>query len=200
MRRRGLYSNQTLQQVLEEALGGCTVPAVLHEDVEHDTILIHRPPQIVQHTSDADEHLVQVSRVARLRSAPAQPPGEVGTELEAPMPNAFMGHYDATFRQDQLDIAQAEAEDVIQPDRMADNVGGKPVSRIRGGFGCHSVSLAHLPHRRQPPLTCQCPSVWQFTHAEDGENGRRPSSTSGRVVFSGPSRSAPTTFPKAFER
>ena len=137
---------QTLQQVLEEALGGCAVPAVLHENVEHDTMLIHRPPQIVQHTSDADEHLVQVPRVARLRSASAQPPGEVGTELKAPMPNAFMGHHDATFRQDQLDITQAEAEDVIQPDRVADDLGRKPVSWIRGGFRCHSVSLAYLPH------------------------------------------------------
>ena len=139
-----MYSNQTLQQVLEEALGGCTVPAVLHEDVEHDTMLIHRPPQIVQHTSDADEHLVQVPRVARLRSAPAQPPGEVGTELEAPMPNAFMGHYDATFRQDQLDIAQAEAEDVIQSDRVADDLRRKPMPGIRGVLRIHAGSLARL--------------------------------------------------------
>jgi hypothetical protein len=29
--------------------------------VEHDTILIYRPPQIAQHTADADEDLVQVS-------------------------------------------------------------------------------------------------------------------------------------------
>jgi len=49
---------------------------------------------------------------------------------KAPMPNAFMGHHDATFRQDQLDITQAEAEDVIQPDRVADDLGRKPVSWI----------------------------------------------------------------------
>ena len=35
---------QPMPQAFEEALGGCAVPAVLHEDVEHDTMLIHRPP------------------------------------------------------------------------------------------------------------------------------------------------------------
>jgi hypothetical protein len=35
---------QTLQQVLEETLGGCAVSPILHEDVEHDTMLVHRPP------------------------------------------------------------------------------------------------------------------------------------------------------------
>ena len=62
---------QTLQQMLEETRGSCAVPTVLHEDVEHDAMLIHRPLQIMQHTADADEHLVQVPCVARLRSAPA---------------------------------------------------------------------------------------------------------------------------------
>ena len=72
------------------------------------------------------------------------------------MANAFVGDHDAAFRPDQLDITEAEAENVVQPDRVADDLSWKPMSRIRGGFGYHGVSLAYLPLNHQPPLTCQC--------------------------------------------
>jgi hypothetical protein len=38
--------------MLEETLGCGTVPPVLHQDVQHDAMLIHRPPQIVRYASD----------------------------------------------------------------------------------------------------------------------------------------------------
>ena len=62
-------------------------------------MLVHRAPQIVQHAMDADEHLIKMPGIAGLRSSPAQLPGEVGTELQAPMPDALMGHNDAAFGQ-----------------------------------------------------------------------------------------------------
>ena len=46
------------------------------------------------------------------------------------MPNALVRHHDAALRQDQLDVPQAEAEDVIQPDRVADDVRRKSVPGI----------------------------------------------------------------------
>ncbi len=58
---------QPLQQALEETLGSGAVPPVLDQDVQHDAMLIRRPPQIVQHASDADEHLVEVLGVSRAR-------------------------------------------------------------------------------------------------------------------------------------
>jgi hypothetical protein len=67
-----------------------------------------------------------------------------------------VGDNDAAFRQDQLDITEAEAENVVQPDRVADDLSWKPMSRIGGGFGYHGLSLAYLPLNHQPPLTCQC--------------------------------------------
>ena len=135
---------QPMQQALEETLGSCAVPPVLHQDVQHDAMLVHGPPQIVQHAPDADEHLVEASGVSRLRLAPAQPPGKVGAELQAPVPDTFVGHHDAAFRRDQLDVAQAEAEDVIQPDRVADNLRRKPMPGIRGPLSIHAGSLARL--------------------------------------------------------
>ena len=140
---------QPVQQALEETLGSGPVPPLLHQDVQHDAMLIHRSPQIVQHAPDADEHLVEVPGVSRLRPAPAQPAGKVGTELQAPVPDTFMSHYDAALRQDQLDVAQAQAEDVVQPDRVADDLRREPMPGVRGALRIHAGSLVHLPSKVQ---------------------------------------------------
>src|SRR5215469_16343573 len=54
---------QPVQQALEETLGSGPVPPLLHQEVQHDAMLIHRSQQIVQHAPDADEHLVEVPGV-----------------------------------------------------------------------------------------------------------------------------------------
>jgi hypothetical protein len=38
---------QSFQQPPEDAFGGVRVPAWLNEDLEHDTVLIHRAPKIM---------------------------------------------------------------------------------------------------------------------------------------------------------
>ena len=140
---------QPMQQALEETLRGGAVSAVLHENVLHDAMLVNSAPQIVQHAPNADEHLVQVPGVSRLRPLSAQPRGELSAELQSPMPNAFVGHHDAALRQDQLDVAKTEAEDVREPDRVADDLGRKPVRGIGGALRSHVGSLAHLPPKCQ---------------------------------------------------
>jgi hypothetical protein len=94
---------EPMQQALEETLRGCAVPPVLHQNVQHDAMLVNSAPQIVQRALNADEHLIQVPGVSR--PPPAQPRGEVGAELQAPVTNAFVGHHDPALRQDQLDVA-----------------------------------------------------------------------------------------------
>jgi hypothetical protein len=146
-----------VQQTLEEALGSRAVSSILHQNVEYHPVLVDRAPQIVQHTADADEHLIQVPGIAGLRSSPAQPPREIGTEVQAPMSDALVCHDDASFGQDQLDVAQAEAEYVIPPDGIADDLGRKPMPRICRGLVGHAVSFACLPLKRHQQLTCQMP-------------------------------------------
>ena len=139
---------QPVQEALEETLGGRAVSTILYQNVEYHPVLVDCAPQIVQHAADADEHLIKMPGIAGLRSAPAQPPGKVSTELQAPMPDALMGHHDAAFGEDQFDVPQAEAEDVIQPDGVADDLGRKPMPGIRGGFLCHAVMQQALPDYR----------------------------------------------------
>jgi hypothetical protein len=47
---------QSGQQALEEALGRGRPP--LHQDVEHDPVLVYRAPEVVQHTVDPQVHLI----------------------------------------------------------------------------------------------------------------------------------------------
>jgi hypothetical protein len=92
------------QQVLEEALGSGAIPPVLHQNVQHDAVLVHRTPQIMQRAADADEHFVEMPGVSWLRPSPTKPSGEVGPELQASVPNSLVRYQDAAFGQDQLDI------------------------------------------------------------------------------------------------
>jgi hypothetical protein len=39
---------QPSQQALEEALGSRPVATVLHHNIQHDAVLVHRPPQIMR--------------------------------------------------------------------------------------------------------------------------------------------------------
>jgi hypothetical protein len=51
---------------------------------------------------------------------------------------------DATLRQDQLDVAQAQAANLIQPDRVPDDLHRKPIPGVRGAVRIHASSLVHL--------------------------------------------------------
>jgi hypothetical protein len=142
---------QTLQQPPEEALRRPGVAAALHQDIEHDAMLIDGAPQVVQHALDPDENLIQMPFVARARPTPAQTAGEARAELQAPPPNALVGHDHAAFGQDQLDIPKAQAEDMIEPDRVADQLGRKAMTIVRVGRLPHATILAQATADRQLP-------------------------------------------------
>ena len=99
------YILKTFQQPSEEPLRGFGVPSRLNEDVEYDTVLIHRAPKIVLHSSDPDEHLIEMPLVAGPWTAAAQTVGKGLAELLAPTPNRLVGEDHAPFRQKQLNPA-----------------------------------------------------------------------------------------------
>ena len=135
---------QPLQQSAKEALGGFGIPPRLHENVEYNTILIHGAPEEVLHPLDANKYLVHVPLIPRLWPAAAQTVGEALAELLAPAPHRLIGDDDAPLSQKELNVPQAEAEHVIQPDGMADDLGGKAVAVVRVGRRLHVASLARL--------------------------------------------------------
>src|SRR4051794_6307940 len=147
---------QPSEQALEETLGGRGVPAVLNQDIEYHTVLVHRAPEVVQLAIDLQEHLIEVPSVARLRPATAKLAGDIGAELEAPLPYALVGDRDAPLGQEQFHVAQAQAEDMVQPDSMADDLGREAVSGIGGGLGRHPASMPQPLRFGQKLRSWQC--------------------------------------------
>jgi hypothetical protein len=121
-----------LQQLAQEPFGGPFVPPALHQDVEHDALLVHRAPH---------------------------PVGEVLAELERPLPYGLVADDDAAGGQHLLDHAQAEREAEIQPNRVADDLGRKAVASVAGeGRRRHPVRLpALLPIRKRPAAKLTVP-------------------------------------------
>jgi len=52
------------QQSSKESLCGALIPMRLNQDIDHVSVLIHRPPQILLSPVDSNEHLIQVPMVA----------------------------------------------------------------------------------------------------------------------------------------
>ena len=104
------------------------------------------------HALDADEDFIHVPLVARSGSPASQPVGKTRRELLAPASHRLVGDGDTALSQDQLDIAQAEAEYVVQPDRVADDLGWEPMAVVGIGWRRHPTSLVALGPRCQSRL------------------------------------------------
>ena len=115
-----------LQRFPEEAPGCGLVAPVLQQDVEHVPVLVDSPPQVLLHPVDLDEDLVEMPFVARPRAASAQGRGVGGTEPARPLVDRFVADLDAALEHQLLDIAQAQAEPVVQPHTMAPAGSGNP--------------------------------------------------------------------------
>ena len=124
---------KALQQSSEESLRSFGIPPRLNDDVQHDAVLNHGAPKIMLHALDPDERLVQMPFVAKPWPEAAQTVGKGLAELPAPAPHRLIGDDNTPLSQKQIDMPQAEAEHVIQPDSLADDLGGKAMAIVRVG-------------------------------------------------------------------
>ena len=123
-------------------------------------VLVDRPPEVVQLAPDPDEDLVQVPLVARPGSAPLERGGEGVTKPPAPGADALVADHDAALGQNRLDLAQAQAEAVPEPHRMADDLGREAETAVRVGRP-HAHTLPRPSSPRQPDniAVCALPSA-----------------------------------------
>jgi hypothetical protein len=135
--------SQTRQQPFEEARRRLGIAPGLDEDVEHNAILIHGAPEIMLHALDTDEDLIHVPLVAGSWPAASQAVGETRGESFAPASHRLIGDDDTAFRQDQLDIPQTEAEHLVQPDGVANELGREPTA-VGVGWRRHPTGLVAL--------------------------------------------------------
>ena len=64
-------------------------------------------------------------------SAAPDPASIGGFELQNPAPNALVVNIQSAFGEKVLDIAAAQSETAVQPNRMLDNLGRKAVAFVR---------------------------------------------------------------------
>jgi hypothetical protein len=109
----------------QEGDGRLFVASFLDEDVQHEPILIYRSPQPVLPPADLQLHLVDVPFVGPSRPSPTKLLGVGRAELAAPEADRFITDLDAALAQQLLNVAMAQIEPVVQPDGVADDLGGK---------------------------------------------------------------------------
>ena len=113
------------------------IPTRSDEEIDQVPVLVHGAPQILTLPVDRDEDLVQKPRIAESTLSTLQPPGVVGPELPAALPNGFARHDDTSFPQQILDIPQAQTVSVVQPHRVADDFSGKTMPKVAGSTSTH---------------------------------------------------------------
>jgi hypothetical protein len=126
------------EQLAEERLGSFFVASALDEDVQPSAVLLHRPPQIVALLVERDEYLIQVPLVAWAGTPTPELIGILLPKFVTPLADRFIGHCDTTNKQEFFHVAVAEAESVVEPDAMADDLRREAVVLITGGR-CWSV-------------------------------------------------------------
>ena len=131
------FLSLTLQQSAKESPRCLRVTMGLHEDVDQVTVLIYCAPEILALTVDRHEDFVQEPRISESALSSLQLPSVVGAELPAPLPKLFVGHDDASFGQQVLNIPEAQAVSVVEPDGVADDFGRKTMPQVARSTSVH---------------------------------------------------------------
>jgi hypothetical protein len=113
----------------------------LDQDVDHVAVLIHGTPQMLLLAVDSNEDLVQVP-VTEPTLTPLQFPRIARTELQTPAPDRLIRHDDSPFGQKILDISEAQAEAMVRPDCIANDLGRKTIAGVTRSIALHGISLS----------------------------------------------------------
>jgi len=125
----------TVRRQWRELLGCRLILSALPQDIEPGTVLLHRPPQLMALPIDRQKDLIEMPRVAWSRAATAQLVGIRLPTLPAPRADRFVRHESTTREQHCLDVAVAEAEPIIQPDTVADDLDRAAMILLAVGWG-----------------------------------------------------------------
>ena len=105
-------------------------PPGLDQNVEHFALGVHGAPEVDQATIDLEIDLVEMPDRMRLRPAFAKIGCDLGSKMVHPAAHRLIGNHDSAFRQQILDVAEAQGEPDIKPDRLLDDLGREAVAAI----------------------------------------------------------------------
>jgi hypothetical protein len=119
------------EELPKELLGGMLISSALDENIQHIAVLINRPPHLMELAIDFEEDFIKMPFVGGLRRASAQLLGIRLTEFPAPLTNRLVRKNYPTCSHEFFHVTIAEAEPVVEPDGVANNLGRKAIRRVR---------------------------------------------------------------------
>jgi hypothetical protein len=132
----------SFQQLAEEPDGRPPIATGLDQDVDHVSVLVNGTPQILLPPLDLDEHLVQIPGVAHPASAAPQSSRVVEPEGQTPLPNRLVCHDDTPLGKEIFDISETQAEAMVEPVRVTDDLRGESVFAVAWRLGRHRPTVA----------------------------------------------------------
>jgi hypothetical protein len=136
---------EPFQQLPEEAFRCVFVPAALHQDIEHNTILVHCTPQGMSLATDDEENFIEMSCVATMRTRVAQLVRIRLSEFETPLMHRFIRDHDPTLSHQFFHITKTERETERQPHSVTDHLRRETKPFIIGRWSVcwHEAILVH---------------------------------------------------------
>ena len=137
-----------LEQLAHQPQRRPSVASALDTNVENLPFVVDGTPETHSLAGDPHHHLVQMPAVARPRATLSQPPSDRGTELQHPSPHRFIGDVEPSCGQQFLDIAVAQGEAEIEPNRVLDDLPREAIAAVaeRG----NAVILSDTPLAPDP--------------------------------------------------
>ena len=129
----------SFQELSEEPHRSKTVPLRLNQNVNHGSMLIDSPSQIVLHPVDLQEDFVQKPFVAQLGPSPLQFGGIRCAKGIAPAPDRLVAQMDSSIRHHQFYFAETHGKIKVQPYALRDDLLRKSITAIR--IGWHSPRI-----------------------------------------------------------
>ena len=109
------FEANVVKHLAQEALCCVLITSRLHQDVQHNAVLIDGPPQPVASPIDLLQDFVKVPLVVGPCSSPTERSGEGGTKLRAPLTDRLMADDDAPLGEQILNVAEDEVETKVRP-------------------------------------------------------------------------------------
>jgi hypothetical protein len=128
------HVREALEQLAKKLLRSLLIAPALYQDVERVIVLVDSAPQVMALAIDRQEDLIQVPLVPWLRATASQPIGVVLPKLPTPLADGLMGHHNPTGEHHLFYVAVTQAEAIIQPDAMTDDLARKAVIFVACGI------------------------------------------------------------------
>ena len=136
------FGTLATQESAKESLCRTLITMRLDQNVDHVAVLIHGTPEILLLAVDSHEHLVQVPVVAQPSLASLQFPSIVRTEFLTPLSNRLIRDNDSALGEKIFDISKAQAEAMVNPDRITDDLGRETIAGVTRRMAFHTISFS----------------------------------------------------------